>query len=150
MIDSLIAFSPGEFVPLVGIIAPFAFVIFIVGFGMLQTAHQKKLQHETIRHALDKGQPVPAELLGSEQSKAESPSNDRKAGIVLLSVAAGLFVTCNALSSTFSGLDIHLGALITRALSWLACIPAFIGAGLLLNWWLDQKSKAAKKSPEQV
>ena len=132
-------FSPGEFVPLFAIVGPLVFVAFVVGFGILQEAHKKKLQHETIRFAIEKGQPVPMELFKAEVETVKA-LNDRKSGIVLISVALGVYFTMYGIGATFEATGITLGAHISNALRYIALIPGLIGVGLLINWYLDNKS----------
>lgn len=133
--------SIGELIPLAGLIAPFVFVTIVSCFGILQNAHQRKLQHETMRIALEKGQPIPKEMLVAPEEKI----NDRKSGIILVSIAAGIFVACLGLGYTFEETGLTLGATIVRGLRYIALIPGLIGVGLLINWKLEQAGKDAAK-----
>ncbi|MBI5069844.1 MAG: hypothetical protein HZB56_16550 [Deltaproteobacteria bacterium] len=84
--------DPATIGSLTGILVPlgaFALAAVLVGMDQLAKHRARELRHQTIRIALDKGQPVPPELL-REQDKVRGPRNDLGQGIVILSTGIGL------------------------------------------------------------
>jgi|CZKI01.1.fsa_nt_gi hypothetical protein len=116
-------------IPIAGMI--FAAVIVLV--RSLTKLQKEKLRHETIRLAIEKGQPLPPELL--EKSIPNPPKDDRKSGLIALAVGVGLFVFLSQYEVGRPGL------------AWVAMIPSLIGVALLLNWALEQRAKAKQDRP---
>jgi hypothetical protein len=130
---------PELVIPIVAIIVPFLFVGFIVGMKFYNDLRTRQLHHETIRLALEKGQPLPPELLNLRDSAVSKPkSNDRRAGLILIAVGAGLYLFFWGMSD-FGGIG---GA----GVRWVALIPGLIGVALLVNWALDQRGKKDDKT----
>lgn len=108
-------------IPIVGILVGGAITISIF---YLQHRENKAL-HETARLALEKGQPIPPELLDQLNGKTElraevrrEPTNDLRTGLILVAVGAGIYVFFAAMS--------------VQSLRYLGAIPGFIGVALLL------------------
>lgn len=129
-IDTLASLNPAVVIPLVAIPLPFLFVICIVGMTLLKDYRARKLQQETIRYFVDKGQPVPEALLRTSELKKEG-RNDRRTGLILIAVGVSLFF-CFSESTSF-GID--------NDLSWTGLIPGFIGVAMLINWALEHRSR---------
>lgn len=75
---------------LIAILVPmgtFALAAFIVAAALFARHRNQELRHATIRMALDKGQPIPAELLDAPPPRREG---DLPRGVKLLSVGVGL------------------------------------------------------------
>jgi hypothetical protein len=126
---------PALIVPVVAIVIPFVFVGFIVGMKFFNDLKARELHHETIRRALEKGQTLPPELLNMRDSAAIKPkSNDRRAGLILIAVGAGLFFFFGGVTD-FGG--IHGGT----GMRWVGLIPGLIGVALLINWALERNDK---------
>jgi hypothetical protein len=86
---------------------------------------QQRMWHETARLALDKGQPVPVEILPDTDNaeKGNTPTRvhrDVKAGLILIAVAAGMYFGSKELGSM-------------KHASMGVYIPGFIGVALLVN-----------------
>lgn len=97
-------------------------------FFRFKKEHQR---HETIRLMVEKGAAIPPQLLVSDSTRR----SDLRRGILLL--AAGLGVT------VFFAIVAH------KEPAWsLGLIPAFIGAGYLLTWWIETH-RARGQSDEQ-
>jgi hypothetical protein len=128
-LDALASLNPAVVIPLVAIPLPFVFVICIVGMSLLKDYRARKLQQETIRYFVDKGQPVPPELLRTTEMKREG-RNDRRTGLILVAVGVSLFF-CFSESTSFG---------IENDLSWTGLIPGFIGIAMLINWALERHS----------
>lgn len=113
-------FGLGPFlIPLAGMGLGLAGII----FGSLDKMQKRRLRHELLRVALEKGQPLPPELL--EEPPARRGRDDRRSGLIALAVGAALYL--------------FLGALIPeQGVKWVALLPGFIGLALLLNWALER------------
>jgi hypothetical protein len=135
--SQLIPFA-GMLIGIIAIITPFVFVIAIVAINHLNARKKAELHHETIRLALEKGQPLPPELL-SPPAAAEPKAkvSDRKSGLILIAVGIGLYFF-------FLGIG---GALnLPPGVQWVALIPGLIGVALLINWVLERGGARNDKS----
>jgi hypothetical protein len=123
-------------IPILGIVTPFAFVLGMAAIHTRAEARKQKLRHDTIRLAIEKGQPIPADLLEGEP--AQKRRDDRRKGIILLAVAVGLFVLLDQCGTAIvaTGAGIHAGGL-----KWAALIPGLVGVALLVNWALTRHEK---------
>jgi len=106
------------------------FILFIVfGFSALIVAtvfyglhRSEKLRHETIRAALEKGQPLPPELLDRPKSRR----TDLQRGIILIALGVGISVFL----------------LIEGESSWGAgLIPAALGGGMLVAHLVSRREE---------
>ncbi len=129
-----------ESLPWVAIIAVGASMLLaVVGTvgGMIIAYHRQKQWHETARLALEKGQPLPAPQDVTPQSqprqRTEGPGRDLRAGLILISVGAGLYL--------------FLSALVGQALGYVGAIPGFIGIALLLYGLLSALFKRNDTPP---
>jgi hypothetical protein len=127
-----------EFVlPIVGIVflsifgAPVLIVAVILYFGFSKS----RMQHRTIRMMVEKGQPVPAELLAPPPPAVRQRSDMRR-GVILLMIGVALMVFLGAINDWEGG-------------SWaIGIIPFLVGAGYLLVWKLEGgKAKADNPPP---
>jgi Domain of unknown function (DUF6249) len=107
-------------------IAGMAFVLGVILIGALEKAHREKLRHETIQRALEKGQPLPPELL--EGKPLRRAHDDRRGGLVSIAVGIGVFVFFGAMQSEG----------VPDGVKWLGLIPGLIGVALLINWALER------------
>jgi hypothetical protein len=113
-------------IPLAGIGLALATVI----LASLETMQKRRLRHELMRLALEKGQPLPPELI--EPSPSKRNRDDRRSGLIWIAVGAAVFV--------------FLGALVSESgVKWVALIPGFIGAALLLNWALERGDRNGQR-----
>ena len=117
-------FGPFGLGPLLIPLAGMALGLVAIVLGMAEKMQKRRLRHELMRVALEKGQPLPPELLDEAPSK--SGRDDRRSGLIALAVGAALFL--------------FLGALVPeQGVKWVALIPGFIGLALLLNWVLERQ-----------
>jgi hypothetical protein len=117
---------PGEVIPIVAISlltifgAPVLIVAVILYFGFSKS----RMQHRTIRMLVEKGQPVPAELL-VPPAPAVRQRSDMRRGVVLSMIGIGLMVWLGAVNDWEGG-------------AWsLGLIPFLVGVGYLLVWKLE-------------
>ena len=123
-----------DLLPIVASVAPFIFVICILAIKAIKNFQEQRLRHETVRFALEKGQALPPELLAQPKSD-EGPTDDRKAGMILIAVAIGMALF-------FHGFPFPPDASIAHGVAWLAAIPGLIGVALLINWALNRRNGA--------
>jgi hypothetical protein len=127
----------GVSIPLATIVMPFFFVLGVLAIVFVNKYKTRKLKHETIRLMVEKGQPIPSELLTGDRDPFAKKHDDRKTGLILIAVGIGLYF----FFANFSGMD--------KGLAWVALIPGLIGLALLLNWWLDRKNQKASLSEDK-
>ena len=103
--------------------APVAIVAVIMLVGWAKT----RSLHRTVRAMVEKGQPVPPELLASPAGAPLRPWYDLRRGIVLLAVGFGIVMFFGISAGWDNGV-------------WaLGSIPALIGVGYILAWRLANK-----------
>jgi len=95
--------------------------------AIITEARVRRSRHDTIRTALEKGVPVPPELLDAPE-KSHQSRDDRRAAIILLALSPGLFL--------------FLWMLGIGNVAYVSVITACIGVALLLNSILDRKHDA--------
>jgi hypothetical protein len=122
-------FEAGTLIPIVAIAAPFLFAFAMVAIGASADARKQKLRHDTIRLAIEKGQPIPADVLEVDASKKKR--DDRRSGLILIAVGVGSFFFLRNFTG-FAG---------ERGLEWAALIPGLIGVAMLISWALDRATK---------
>jgi len=127
---------PAEVIPLVGIVflsifgAPVLIVIMIGVFALLVSRSRQR----TIRMLVEKGQPVPAELLAPATRSGRQRSDVRR-GVVWTMVGVGLIVWLGAVNDWEGG-------------AWsFGLIPFLIGLGYLIIWKLENKKDIPPPPP---
>ena len=127
---------PGEIIPLVGIVflsifgAPVLIVILIGMFALLVSRSRQR----TIRMLVEKGQPVPAELL-APATRAVRQRSDARRGVVWTMVGLGLMIWLAAVNDWEGG-------------AWsFGLIPFLIGLGYLIVWKLENKKDIPPPPP---
>ena len=127
---------PAEIIPLVGIVflsifgAPVLIVILIGMFSLLVSRSRQR----TIRMLVEKGQPVPAELL-APATRAVRKRSDVRRGVVWTMVGFGLMIWLAAVNDWEGG-------------AWsFGLIPFLIGLGYLIIWKLENKKDIPPPPP---
>ena len=127
---------PAEVIPLVGIVflsifgAPVLIVILIGLFALLVSRSRQR----TIRMLVEKGQPVPVELL-APASRTGRQRSDVRRGVVWTMVGVGLIVWLGAVNDWEGG-------------AWsFGLIPFLIGLGYLIIWKLENKKDIPPPPP---
>ena len=120
-------------IPLMGMLIP---IVAIAGY-YINKSSKDRLRHETIRELIKAGQPIPPELLATDDVPAEkSPSNPNRSltpGVTNVAVGLGLM-------GMFA---------LMRPGSWLwgiGLIPFCLGMGFLLLWSIERK-QASSSAP---
>ena len=116
---------------LIPILVPAVFFFFItcmVAIGVLSKTEKEMARQATIRLAIEKGQPLPPELL--KGGVPPEKGDDRRAGLILIAVGIGAFIALRIADFV----NIH-------NIEWFAAIPFLIGVALLLNCALQKKKE---------
>lgn len=108
---------------IVAIVGAFGMIIMIVGIVFYYAHRRNKMLHETLRAMIEKGVPIPPELL--TKPNQDSPSQDRpyrarndlRGGLILVGVGAGLIM-------------------VAGKVGW---ILVFIGAARLVVWLIEDR-----------
>jgi hypothetical protein len=123
-------------IPIVAIVflsifgAPVAIVVMIGIFSMIAT----RMRQRTIRMMVEKGQPVPAELLAPATRGIRRRSDVRR-GVVWAMVGLGMMIFFGAVNDWEGGV-------------WsLGLIPFLIGLGYLIVWKLENKKDIPPPPP---
>jgi hypothetical protein len=113
-------------IPIIALLIPIVAIV----MSMMRKMRQEQLMHETLRQMVEKGQPIPPELLSgrgltswTDEVKAKSPNQLRDGA---MSVAAGL-----GLAAMFY---------VMRPDGWLwaiGLVPLFVGVAMLIVWRIE-------------
>ena len=131
-----------DFIPVIAILSVFGTITaIIVGPTYFKTRERRDMQ-KTVRAAIDKGQPLPPEVieaLSNEAARAlPSRTRDIRRGIIWLAVGIGIaaFGTINDISSVNGGWEDNFG----NGMLGLAAIPTTVGlAYLVLSFFNKNK-----------
>lgn len=122
-----------DFIPLFAIFAVFGTITAIVVGPTYLKSREKREMQATIRHAIDKGQDLPPELIDTMTrdvaSKLPSRTRDLRRGVIWLAVGIGL--AAFGLVSELGGDDWNGGGF-DNGLLGIACIPATIGLAFIV------------------
>ena len=114
------------------ILMPFVLFTFIgvsIWLGASSRLKRQRLLHETIQRMIEKGQPIPAELLQS-QDPPRRPKSDLRSGLVLIGVGIGVGIF----------LYVQHGNVWTAAL-----IPLLMGVAFLITWKIESNKNGQSK-----
>ena len=123
----------GPLLPIIAVIAPFATFVGVIALFVFLRHRRNRMMHETLRTMVEKGVPIPPELLrGGGAFPAGSygaphPQRDLRSGLVLVALGAGLWMMAGK----------------------IGLIPVFIGAALLIVWLVGLLTNKGKNSPAQ-
>jgi Domain of unknown function (DUF6249) len=128
---------PAKVLPIaiISVLAVFGFPVAIVAVIMFSSWARTRSLHRTVRMMVEKGQPVPPELLSSPAAAPVTvrPWYDLRRGIVLVSVGVGVVMFFGISAGWDNGV-------------WaLGLIPGLIGLGYLLAWRLAYRDEKALK-----
>jgi hypothetical protein len=128
---------PGSVLPIViiSVLAVFGFPVAIVAVIMFSSWARTRSLHRTVRMMVEKGQPVPPELLSSPAAAPVTvrPWYDLRRGIVLVAVGVGILMFFGISAGWDNGV-------------WaLGLIPGLIGLGYLLAWRLAYREQKELK-----
>jgi hypothetical protein len=136
----LAAAAPEEALHIVAVIAACAFPVAIVvlSLALFFQYRKRKLLHETLRLMIEKGQPIPPELInepGMNYSYAPPNRSDLRRGLIWLGIGLALILG----DPNFQGSGgFHMGK--------IGLIPLFIGVAFLISWVVEGRGKDKAKS----
>lgn len=120
-----------DFIPIFAIFAVFGTITAIVFGPIFLKYREKRDMQETIRHGVDKGQPLPAELIDAltkdVQRALPSRLKDIRRGIIWLAVGVGI-----AAFGVVSEIGGNWNGNIDNGLLGIACIPVTIGLAFIV------------------
>lgn len=129
-----------DFIPIFAIFAVFGTITAIVVGPTFLKYREKKEMQQTVRTAIDKGQPLPPELVDAMtkdvQKRLPSRTKDIRHGIIWLAVGIGLaaFSVVNEMDGD------NWGGPFDNNLMGIACIPITIGiAFIILSFFNSSK-----------
>ncbi|WP_288759637.1 DUF6249 domain-containing protein [uncultured Brevundimonas sp.] len=121
-----------DFIPIFAIFAVFGTITAIIVGPTFLKYREKRDMQETVRHAVDKGQDLPSELIDAMtkdvQKTLPSRTRDIRRGIIWLAVGIG--VAAFGVVSDLGGNDWNGG--VDNGLLGIACIPAVIGIAFIV------------------
>jgi hypothetical protein len=127
---------PTVALPLADIVGPYGIMPFLIPLagmalalvaliaGTLDKMQKRRLRHELLRVALEKGQPLPPELL--EEAPRRRSRDDRRSGLVNIAIGVGVYLLFRAIA-------------VWPGLEWIGVVPVLIGGALLLNWAIERR-----------
>jgi hypothetical protein len=122
---------PGDIVPIVAMAVPialFAAMVFVVALVVSMRLKKNRMLHETLRAMIEKGAPIPPELLNPPNPRR--PKSDLRNGLVWIGVGVGL--TLMFLAQGHNNWPVGL-------------IPLLIGVAFLITWKLETKKNGDPK-----
>jgi hypothetical protein len=127
---------PAMVIPLVGIVFLTIFgapVLIVITIGLVALAVSRSRQR-TIRMMVEKGQPVPAELL-APHTRAVRQRSDVRRGVIWTMIGLGAMIFFGAVNEWEGGV-------------WsIGLIPFLIGLGYLMVWKLEGKKNVPPPPP---
>jgi hypothetical protein len=127
----------GPLIPVIAILSVFGSPVVIIGLFFYFRHRRNSMLHETLRAMVEKGVPIPPELLAGGGAALANNFNaarrgitDLRNGLILIGVGAGIM----ALGSE-------------AGFAKLGLIPLFIGVAMIVAWLIGNKMKA-KQIPQ--
>jgi hypothetical protein len=118
-------------IPIVAIVFVFGMPVFIVALVVYSRHRRQRLLHETIRTMIEKGVPIPPELLQPQQPR-RLPKSDFRRGLVWSAIGLGWFIAFTVKGNIGSGA--------------LGLIPLLIGAAFLVTWKVESSKNGNNHS----
>ena len=126
----------GPLLPIVSVLTVFGSPVAILGLFFYFRHRRNRMFHETLRAMVEKGVPIPPELLSGGATLANGSNlgrrgiHDLRNGLVLIGLGAGVML-----------LGVNAG------FSKLGLIPIFIGLAMIAAWLIGNKIRN-KQSPQ--
>ena len=126
----------------IAVLIPFGFMAMIAAIVIVPRyfrSMERQKMAETLRAAIEKGQPMPTEVIDAMSSNVRtpaappSPSRDLRTGLVWMGVAVGLAAMGLALS--FEEPDA------LYPMIGIAAFPGFIGVAFIIMWAIARERK---------
>ena len=109
-------------VAMTGMLVAFGLPLLIVAIVLFYKHRRLRMTHETIVRLVEKGVPVPPELLAQPTPR----NHGLRGGLVLVGLGLGLSIY-----------------FLERGGPWsIGLIPGLMGLALLLAWWIESKTRS--------
>jgi hypothetical protein len=100
---------------------------FVVGMFLYMRHRRQRMLHETLRSMIEKGVPIPPELLSSgDRNVAPRTRSDLRIGLMMIGTGVGLLIFIR---------DVNGGP---KNVGW---IPVLIGVAFLITWFIEKMNK---------
>jgi hypothetical protein len=116
----------GPLLPIISVLAVFGMPVLVVGLFVFLRHRRNRMLHETLRAMVEKGVPIPPELLSGKGAALASGSSgarhgyqDLRNGLILIALGAGLFFMVGK----------------------VGLIPGFIGVAMIIAWLIGGRTK---------
>jgi len=116
----------GLLLPIISVLAVFGMPVLIVGLFVFLRHRRNRMLHETLRAMVEKGVPIPPELLSGKgaalagaSSGARHGYQDLRNGLILIALGASLFFMVGK----------------------IGLIPLFIGVAMIIAWLIGGRTK---------
>jgi hypothetical protein len=102
----------------ISVVTPFLFTAVIVASLLFFRHRRNRMLHETLRAMIEKGAPIPPELLSPQGARMRIRfGSDLRNGLVMLGIGAGLMI-------------------LSLRVAW---IVLFIGVAFIITWFIERK-----------
>lgn len=133
------------FIPIFGIFMIIAVVIGPIWIRSYFNARDRAAMHVTLRAAIEKGQPLPPELITALQTSDvrvyQGPQTDLRRGLVLLFVGLGLACLGLGLWYGLGSIASHeVGDIVGGVVAGAGAIPGLIGVAYLILFQLNRRT----------
>jgi hypothetical protein len=108
-------------VSIMGALMTFAMPLLLVAIILYYKHRKLRMTHETIARLLEKGLPVPPELLQPPSRR----HSGLEGGLVLIALGIALAIFLGEVGAPWS----------------MGLIPGLMGLALLLGWWIDKRAR---------
>ncbi|HEY2952605.1 MAG TPA: DUF6249 domain-containing protein [Verrucomicrobiae bacterium] len=121
----------GPLIPIVSILAVFGMPVAIIGLLLYFRHRRNKMLHETLRAMVEKGVPIPPELISGPGMASTGSNemrrgiNDLRNGLILVGIGGGVFLLAGM----------------------AGFIPLFIGIAMIVAWLITNKGRK-NQSPQ--
>jgi hypothetical protein len=123
-------FWSGFVLPVVAVFVVFGFFAFVIGYFLYLRHRRHRILHETIRTMLEKGVPIPPELLTtSDPTPLRRTRSDLRNALIMLGIGVGMLMV--------------LRGMVGR----LGVIPILIGVAFLITWYIERKNTNNSNGP---
>lgn len=129
----------GVLLPIISVVVTFGMPVAIVGLILIFKHRRNRLLHETLRTMVEKGVPIPPELISGRGASPATVANaeprgnkDLRSGLILIAVGTGVLM--------LRGMG---------GISRLGLIPLFIGAALIVVWLIGLIANRKKNTLAQ-
>ena len=112
-------------IPIVGMLVSFGLPLLLVAIILYYKHRKQRMTHDTIVKLVEKGLPVPHELLEPPPAPRKAYSSGLRGGLVLVGLGIALGIFLQEVGGPWS----------------IGLIPGLMGAALLIAWKIETREK---------